>query len=109
ETITINVGEVNQAPELAPVGNRSVDEGDALTFTAAATDADLPINTLTFSLDLGAPAGATIDPTTGVFSWTPTEAQGPGIYSVTIRVSDNGSPSLDDAETISISVGEVNV
>ena len=41
-----------------------------LTFTATATDADLPANTLTFSLS-GEPVGASIDPNTGVFTWTP--------------------------------------
>ena len=36
-----------------------------LTFTATATDADLPANTLTFSPGSGAPAaGMTIDPDT---------------------------------------------
>ncbi|MCC7018063.1 MAG: putative Ig domain-containing protein, partial [Rhodospirillales bacterium] len=35
-----------------------------------------PANDLTFSL-IGAPLGASIDPDTGVFTWTPTEAQGP--------------------------------
>ena len=108
ETITITVGEVNSNPILAPIGNQSVDEETELTFTATATDADLPANTLTFSLDPGAPTGATIDPQTGVFSWTPTEAQGPAIYSITIRVTDDGTPALDDFETISVSVGEVN-
>ena len=56
-------------------------------------DADLPANTLSFSLDAGAPAGATITPA-GAFSWTPTEAQGPGVYSITVRVTDNGTPPL---------------
>ena len=52
-------------------------KADPLTFTATATDADLPANTLTFSLDAGAPAGGmTIDASTGVFTWTPTEAPG---------------------------------
>ena len=50
---------------------------EVYTFTAGASDPDVPANTLSFSL-LGAPAGATIHPATGAFSWTPTEAQGPG-------------------------------
>jgi hypothetical protein len=54
-----------RSPEMAPY-----------TFTATATDPDLPAQTLTFSL-VGAPAGAAIDSSSGVFSWTPTEAQGP--------------------------------
>ncbi len=107
ETISINVNEVNAAPELAAIGNKTVDEELQLSFTATATDADLPANTLTFSLDVGAPAGASIT-SAGAFTWTPTEAQGPGNYSVTIRVTDNGTPTLNDFETISINVNEVN-
>jgi hypothetical protein len=64
-----------------------VDEGTPLTFTASATDADLPANTLTYSL-LGAPGGASINTASGVFTWTPTEAQGQGSYHFTVRVSD---------------------
>ena len=60
---------------LAAIGNKSVNEGSLLTFTATATDADAG-QTRTFSLDAGAPTGATINATTGVFSWTPTESQG---------------------------------
>jgi pimeloyl-ACP methyl ester carboxylesterase len=109
ETIEVTVGEVNVAPVLAGIGNKSVDEGSLLTFTASATDVDVPANTLTFSLDAGAPSGASIDANSGVFTWTPTEAQGPGTFNITVRVTDNGSPNLNDVETIEVTVGEVNV
>jgi hypothetical protein len=99
------VSEVNVAPVLAAIGNQTVSEGNLLSFTASATDADLPAQTLVFSLDAGAPAGASIT-TGGVFSWMPTEAQGPGTNLVTIRVSDG---ELDDYETITMVVSEVNV
>ena len=66
-----------------------MDEGTELTFAAVAADSDVPADTLTFSLGAGAPAGASIT-SGGVFSWTPAEAQGPGIYAVTIQVSDDG-------------------
>jgi len=108
KTFTVTVNEVNVAPVLAPIASKTVDEETLLTFTASATDADLPANTLTYSLDAGAPVGAAIDPSTGVFTWTPTEAQGPGSYSVTVRVKDNGSPILDDSKTLGITVNEVN-
>ena len=45
----------------------------------------------------------------GLFTWTPTEAQGPASYPVTIRVTDNGSPPLNDSRTITITVNEVNL
>ncbi|MBI2954328.1 MAG: tandem-95 repeat protein, partial [Chloroflexi bacterium] len=108
ETITVTVNEVNQPPALTPIGDKVVDEGTTLTFTAVATDTDVPTNTLTFSLDAGAPSGASLDPVTGAFTWTPTEAQGPASYSLTIRVTDNRTPALSTAETITVTVNEGN-
>jgi len=98
----------NHAPVLALIGNRSILEESNFTFTAAAADLELPNDVLTWSLDPGAPAGANINPATGVFSWTPTEAQGSNTYTVTVRVRDDGTPSFEDAETFTIIVNEVN-
>src|SRR5206468_2642356 len=86
ETINIVVNEVNAPPVLTPIGNKSVVEGNLLRFTVTATDSDVPTNSLTFTLDAGAPSGANVHPTTGVFTWTPTEAQGPSTNPVAIRV-----------------------
>ena len=93
---------------LSAIGNKIVDEGTPLTFTAQATDTDQPANTLTFTLE-GALEGATINPTTGEFTFTPTEAQGPGSFIVIVRVTDNGSPAKNDFEQITITVNEVNL
>ncbi len=101
-SITVTVPP-NRAPSLGTLANRSVIATSNLTFTATATDVDVPAQTLTFSLDAGTPAGASIDPSTGVFSWTPTAAQ-IGSYSVTVRVTDNGSPALSASQTILITV-----
>ena len=65
-------------------------------------------NVLTFSLS-NAPSGATINPNTGIFSWTPTEAQGPGVYSVTINVTQNSSTPVTHSQTFNITVNEVNI
>src|SRR5678815_1575157 len=68
--ITIDVTESNIAPALTGVPpTATVPELAPYTFTASATDADLPAQALAFSL-VGAPAGASIDATTGVFTWT---------------------------------------
>lgn len=107
KTFKIRVSEVNVAPILAPIGGKTVDEETSLTFKAAATDVDLPANALTYSL-ANAPGGAVIDSATGVFRWTPTEAQGAGSYTLTVRVTDNGAPALSDEETFTITVNEVN-
>lgn len=98
----------NHAPVLAPIGNKIINEETLLTFTALATDAEQPNDRLTFSLDAAAPAGAAIDPNSGVFTWTPTELQGSGVYPVTITVTDDGVPSFSDSEQITITVNEVN-
>ena len=82
------------------IGNKSVNELVQLTFTATATDLDLPANPLTFSL-VGAPAGASIT-SGGLFSWTPTEAQGPANHTFDVCVSDG---ALNDCETITVTVG----
>jgi hypothetical protein len=103
--VAVTVNEVNTAPVLALIPPQTVDELALLTFTASATDADLPANALTYSL-VGAPAGATIVPNTGVFTWTPTEAQGPGTFNFTVRVSDG---NLTDDEPVVVTVGEVNI
>ncbi|NOS82012.1 MAG: DUF4347 domain-containing protein, partial [Nitrospira sp.] len=52
-TVTLTVSAVNDAPVLAAIGNQSVTEGATLSFTASATDADVPVDTLTYSLDAG--------------------------------------------------------
>jgi hypothetical protein len=96
----------NQAPILEVIGNKSVDEGSLLTFTARATD-ELG-QTLRYSLGAGVPNGASINAVSGIFSWTPTELQGPGVYSVTVIVTDDGVPQMSDSETIQIIVREVN-
>ncbi len=108
ETITVTVNEVNVAPVLNPIGNQTVDEQTLLTFTATATDSDLPANGLTFSL-AGEPAGASIDPVSGVFTWTPSETQGPGVFTLDVTVADGGAPAGNDSETITITVNETNV
>ena len=77
---------------MALIGDKTVDEGSQLTFTAVANDTNVPAQTLTFSLDPGAPDGAAINPSSGLFTWTPTEEQGPAVYYVTVRVTDDADP-----------------
>jgi len=107
ERITITVGEVNRAPVLEPLTAQSVNEGSLLTFTAQASDPDRPAQGLVFSL-VNPPPGASVDPLTGVFEWTPVEAQGPGVVQVTLRVFDDGIPSLRDEKTFMVTINEVD-
>ncbi len=106
----LTVAPVNDAPVLAGIAPQMVAEKTLLQFTNFASDPDpaLAGGELTFSLEPGSPTGAAINSTNGVFTWTPTEAQGPGTNTITIRVTDNGSPSLTATQTFMVTVNEVN-
>ena len=95
----------NQPPVLDPIANQVVDEGSLLTFTATASDPDMG-DQLIFSLAPGAPSGATIDPNTGVFQWTPDDSTAVPL-TVTVIVTDNGSPSMSDQQAVQITVNNV--
>jgi hypothetical protein len=99
-------GATNRPPVLASIPNKTIVEQTLLTFTNLATDPDA--NALTYSLDAPTPSGASVNPATGVFTWTPTEAQGPMTTNLTVRVTDNGSPPLSDAKTFTVTVLESN-
>ncbi len=107
DSFDVTVTPATSPPVLDPIGAKTVAEGTTLAFTASAGDPDLPGDTLTYSL-LGAPSGASINPTTGAFAWTPAEAQGPGSYSFAVIVTDAGGPPASDSETIVVGVTEIN-
>jgi hypothetical protein len=96
--------DVNNPPVLSPIGSKSVNEGVPLTFTVSASDPDG--DGLTFSAS-NLPTGASFNPSSQVFSWTPDYSDA-GIHSVQFTVTDDGSPSESDSETVTITVGNVN-
>jgi hypothetical protein len=93
---------VNRAPVLTHIPNPVVPAGVVVNFTAQASDPDN--NTLTFSLDPGSPAGATVDPSTGAFSWNPPITGLSSVTPVTIRVTDNGVPPQSVAQVVNVEV-----
>jgi putative Ig domain-containing protein len=101
-TFVVTVSEVNRAPVLSPIPNQLVRPGTLVSVTAAATDADVPANVLTFSLASGAPAGAAIDPASGLFIWLTTNVQVGTSHTITVQATDNGSPSLSDTKTFTV-------
>jgi hypothetical protein len=94
---------VNTAPVLGTIANQTIVLGQTLAFTASATDTDQPPQTLTFTLGPGAPAGATITPG-GQFTWTPTAAQAPSTNTITVGVTDNGTPALSASQSFTVVV-----
>jgi hypothetical protein len=93
----------NHLPILAAISNQIMAMGITLTMTNAASDPDSPPEALTFSLGPGAATNASINPGTGVFSWTPTSGQvGTNVFSVV--VTDNGLPPLSATQSFSVVV-----
>ena len=94
----------NTPPIIAAIPDSTIFDGQLLVFTASATDTDVPPQHLTFSLESGAPANAAINPNTGLFSWRPSSAQAPSTISITVRVTDDGTPPLSAAATFIVRV-----
>ena len=93
---------VNNPPVLSPVGNKSVNEGQALSFTISATDPDG--DTLIYTTN-NLPSGASFNGNTKTFAWTPTNNQAGTYSNITFQVSDG----IDiDSVSITITVGNIN-
>ena len=103
EAVTVTVTESNENPVLGAIGAKSVDELATLSFTATATDGDN--DPLEFSLAGTPPSGASINSTSGAFSWTPSESQD-DTHTITIQVEDGNGGS--DSEAVTVTVSEVN-
>jgi hypothetical protein len=92
---------LSTSPIMGHIGDRQVDEDQMLTFKVTATDPD-PRRKLTFyALDL--PTGASFDPVSQVFTWTPYLGQA-GLYRVRFTVVDNADPPQTASEAIDITV-----
>ena len=102
DTTAVLVNAPNTAPTLTAIPAQFVHAGTTLRVTAIATELDVPTQTLTFALVSG-PMGAALNPGTGEFTWTPTDAQ-LGATTATVKVTDNGTPNLAATNTFAITV-----
>lgn len=80
------VNEINLPPVLPVQTNRTIVALTPLTVTNTASDADVPVNAISYVLVM-APTNATID-STGVISWTPVVAQVPSTNVFTTVATD---------------------
>lgn len=101
------VGIGNTAPTIAAVPDQTVNPGVTLVITNTASDSDLPAQTLTFGAGNALPAGATIDPTTGIFSWRPLVSQANTTNLIQIEVTDSGQPNLSATNSFNVVVNPI--
>ena len=90
-------------PALAPITNQTIHAQTTLSFYASASDPNNPNDTLSFSLDPGAPAGACIDSSTGLLTWMTADAS-VGTNFITVRVTDTDALSLSATQTFTVIV-----
>ena len=107
QLISVTVTDANDAPVITSSSSPSVAENTTGVTTVTASDADLPGDTLTYSISGGGDAAKfSINATTGVLSFlaapdfeNPTDVGTNNVYDVTIQVSDG---SLTDIQAISV-------
>jgi ELWxxDGT repeat protein len=105
ESFTVQVNTVSP-PEIFAIPGQAVNIGTTLSLDMRtyAYDPNQPALPLTFSLGSGAPSGATINPTTGAFTWTPAANQPTGPVSITLIVSDDSTPAKTASQTFTVTV-----
>jgi len=113
-TVTVTLNDVNEAPVFNPVGSFSLNENSAVNSsvgTVTATDPDF-FQTLTYSIVGGNTGGAfKIDSHTGAITVANAAAldfETTQSFSLTVKVTDNGSPSLSVTTSVSVSLIDVN-
>ena len=102
-TFQVNVLEVNDDPIWVRPEDVTVRESEPYSVQLRAVDADFPVQPIRYLL-LSAPLGATLSED-GVFSWTPSERQGPSTNVVRVAATDGPS---DVITSFTIRVQEVN-
>jgi hypothetical protein len=108
QTIALTLtGPTNTPPVLAAIPNQTVNVGQTVAFTASATDTNTPPQTLTFALIAGT-TNATLNTNSGAFSFRTLVTQANLTNNFTLKVSDNGSPSLSATQSFAVVVNQLS-
>jgi hypothetical protein len=99
-----NAASANWPPEIGSLVDQVATVGTLFSFTVLAEDPDAG-QRLSFDLEGQPPAGASIHPDTGLFSWVPTVSD-VGTQRIRVRVTDDGIPFLSVSRSFSIQVRE---
>ena len=99
---------VNTAPVLPAIVSRTNNVGVSLLITNTATDADTPVQTLTYSLPT-APTNAAIGISSGILNWRPLVTQAGTTNLFSVAVTDNGSPNLSATQSFNVIVNPLTL
>ncbi|MDB4265196.1 trypsin-like serine protease [bacterium] len=88
-TDTVLANPDNRTLTLQEIPDQLVDLGESVELSASASGSELPPQSVSYSL-LSPPAGASIDATTGVISWTPSVAVADTTQTITVQAIENG-------------------
>ena len=100
--VVIVVREVNTPPSLKAVPDSTLAAGVEWLVGVEGTDSDLPVQQLAYTLK-ASPAGMVINQGNGTIRWTPSRAQGPGTYPVTVTVADSVGAVVEQSFRVSVS------
>jgi hypothetical protein len=101
-------GRGNTPPTIGFVPAQTVNPGVTLLVTNTASDSDLPPQTLTFGGANIFPANATINASSGVFSWRPLVSQANTTNAIQIKVTDSGQPNLSATNSFNVIVNPIS-
>ncbi len=111
-TNTVNVHIIipttNTAPVLSAISDRVINVGVNMLVTNTATDADVPAQTLTYSLPAG-PVNATLSASSGILNWRPLVTQANTTNQFSVVVADNGSPSMSATQSFNVVVNPLTL
>ncbi len=102
------VGQGNTPPKIGLVSNQTINPGATLQVTNTASDSDLPPQALTFAAANAVPSNATINASSGVFSWRPPVSQAGTTNLIQIEVTDSGQPNLSATNSFTVIVNPVS-
>ncbi len=97
---------INHAPVLTPITNQTASAGQTLLITNTATDQDSPPQVLIYTL-VDRPYGAGVGALNGILSWRPQASQADSTNLISVKVADNGSPSMSATQSFFVTVGKL--
>lgn len=102
DSTAVTVNPSNFTPQITPIATQTANEGETVSVSVIATDAD---GTTPILSAANLPEGSSFNSTTGAFTWT--NAGPAGSYSATFKATDSEDSTLQDTETVTITIKAV--